>query len=69
MHVFGDSSVMPTTKPGQVDPVLAWEVLFAFSVFEGGGVPSRVLGVYFSTNCGVYVGAVGGVIRERGKGV
>ena len=52
-----------------MDPVLAWEVLFAFSVFEGGGVPSRVLGVYFSTNCGVYVGAVGGVIRERGKGV
>ena len=34
VHVCGDGCVMPTTKPGQVDPVFAWEVLFA-CVYEG----------------------------------
>ena len=34
--VCGDGSVVATTKPGQVDPVFAWEVLFV-CVYEGWG--------------------------------
>ena len=73
VHVLWDGSVMPTTKPGQVDPVFAREVLFAFCVREGGwGSKERVRWKRVNCSlckCGVYMGAVGGVIRNGWEGI
>ena len=35
-HVSGYGSVVPTTKPWQMDPFFAWEVWFGFCVDVGG---------------------------------
>ena len=47
VHVSGDGRVVPTTKSEQMDPIFAWEVLFALRVCVWGGrgsVPMSVLG-------------------------
>ena len=53
VHVCGDRCVMPTTKPGKVYPVFAWEALFVF-VYEGrGGSQDSVWGERVDSATGV----------------
>ena len=37
VHVSGNGCVVPAAKSGQVDPIYAWEVLFALCVKGWGG--------------------------------
>ena len=64
MCVCEDGCVVPTTKPGEVHPVFAWEVLFVCAYKGWGGSQDRVRGeivdgalckdcVYVSSQCNV----------------
>ena len=69
--VCGDGGVVPTTKPGKMYPVFAWEVLFV-CVYEGrGGSQDRVWGERVDcttrVDC-VYVGAQCDIVWSGRKG-
>ena len=72
VHVCGDGCVVPTAETGQMDPIFAWEVLFACCVCDGwGGSKERVWGesVYCtSSDGGVDMGAEGGIKGEGWEG-